>query len=52
MRHECAVSKHIVSMSHGPSKSVICYKVYIINEFSSTQENEKKGKRLKIVELL
>ena len=33
MRHEGAVSKHILSLSRGPSVSVICYKGYIINEF-------------------
>ena len=51
MRHEGAVSKHILSLSCGPSASVTCYKGYIINGFIFHIREREKGK-LKIVELL
>ena len=45
MRHEGVVSKHMLSLSRGPSTSVTCYKGYIINEFRFHTRERKKGKK-------
>ena len=45
MRHEGAVSKHILSLSHGPSTSVTCYKGYIINGLRFHTREREKGKK-------
>ena len=45
MRHEGAISKHILSPSRGPSTSVTCYKRYIINGFRFHTREREKGKK-------
>ena len=45
MRHEGAVSKHIQSLSRGPSTSVTCYKGYIINGSRVHTRELEKGKK-------
>ena len=45
MRHEGAVSKHILSLSRGLSTSVTCYKGYIINGFRFHTREREKGKK-------
>ena len=45
MRHECAISKHILSLSRGPSTLVTCYKEYIINVFRFHTREREKGKK-------
>ena len=45
-------SKHILSLSHGPKHQLHVIKDTSLMGSNSTQENEKKGKILTIVELL
>ena len=45
MRHEGAVSKHILSLSHGPNTSITCYKGYIVNGFKFHKKEQEKGKK-------
>ena len=45
MRHEGPISKHILSLSRGPSASVTCYKRYIINGFRFHTREREKGKK-------
>ena len=52
MRHEGPISKHILSLSRGPSTSVTCYRDTSLMGSNFTQENEKMEKEIKIVELL
>ena len=52
MQHEGVVSKHILSLSRGPSTLVTCYKGYIIYGFKFHIRQREKGKKLKILELL
>ena len=45
MRHEGPISEHILSLSHGPSTSVTCYRGYIINGFRFHTREREKGKK-------
>ncbi|WJZ96904.1 hypothetical protein VitviT2T_015549 [Vitis vinifera] len=45
MRHEGPISEHILSLSRGPSTSVICYRGYIINGFRFHTREREKGKK-------
>ena len=45
MRHEDPISEHILSLSHGPSTLVTCYRGYIINGFRFHTREREKGKK-------
>ena len=43
--HEGPISEHILSLSHGSSTSVTCYRGYIINGFRFHTREREKGKK-------